>query len=745
MAPKRLLSNPDPNMPTGHPAARPRRRVKAAANGIDDNPLLELATSAPALRSGFVRRPALAHGLADADGAALALIVAPPGYGKSTLLAEWAQHDTRPFVWLALGHSEPGTISALSALHPRRASDGLARLIREVRARHASFVVVLDDAHVVDPDALRDVVEGAMNELPQGSTIALASRTEPALPIGRLRAHRLLSEIRVPQLAMTSAEAAVLLHQVGLEPGFDELRALVGRTEGWPAALYLAALALREDPEGAAGFDGQNHLLSEYLKDEVLGALPPDLISFSVRTSVLDGLSGPICDAVLEQRGSSLLLDRLARLTPLLVPVDSAHHSYRWHRLMRDTLQAELQLIEPELEPLLRLRASRWYCGRGDTQRAIEQTVAAGDPKLTGDLLWPGILTYLTHGRGDLVRGWLGNFSPDRIGYHAPLALAASLSALVAGNLHDAQHWSLTASDALGRSSGKTRRLLATGTAVVEALGAPVSRMGEIAAGAAESEPEHSPWRPVCLMLKAVAVHLQGDRAGAELVLEEGIRLSGSGYPSVTSLCLAQRAMIAIEREDWELASELTDRAAMVVEEWGLTMEPLSAIVFAAAAASRAHHGRIDEAKHDLRRGIDLLAALGDFAPWYGAEARILLAHASLWLADVVGARTLLAEASRFARRTPEAEIFSQWFEHAWAYMDTLAETTLAGPSSLTIAELRILRFLPSHRSFREIASQLGVSANTVKTQAHAVYRKLGAASRSEAVAQAMEAGLLGQ
>jgi LuxR family maltose regulon positive regulatory protein len=114
-------------------------------------------------------------------------------------------------------------------------------------------------------------------------------------------------------------------------------------------------------------------------------------------------------------------------------------------------------------------------------------------------------------------------------------------------------------------------------------------------------------------------------------------------------------------------------------------------------------------------------------------------------LADIVGARTLLAEASRLARRTPDAVIFEQWFDQAWAYMDTLAEASLSGPSALTIAELRILRFLPSHRSFREIALQLGVSANTVKTQAHSVYRKLGAASRSEAVAFASEAGLLGQ
>jgi len=172
---------------------------------------------------------------------------------------------------------------------------------------------------------------------------------------------------------------------------------------------------------------------------------------------------------------------------------------------------------------------------------------------------------------------------------------------------------------------------------------------------------------------------------------------------------------------------------------------PLSALVFAAGAAVRAHQGRVDEAKRDLRRGAELLGSLGEHMPWYGAEARILLAHAALRLADLVRARSLLAEASRLARKTPDAVIFGRWFDEAWAYMDTLAESSLSGPSSLTIAELRILRFLPSHRSFREIAMQLGVSANTVKTQAHSVYRKLGAASRSEAVARASEAGLLCQ
>ncbi len=306
----------------------------------------------------------------------------------------------------------------------------------------------------------------------------------------------------------------------------------------------------------------------------------------------------------------------------------------------------------------------------------------------------------------------------------------------------------LAARAALGRSdSEQPLPSFATGLAVTDAVAARagVSEMAQTAIDAAQSESDDSRWRPLCSLLAGVGRYLEGEHVAAEFLLDEAISLCGSNAPTLAALCLAQRAMVAIDRGDWELASDLTDRSVLVVQEWNLETDPLLAIVFAAAAASRAHEGRVDEAKRDLHRGIELLASLPDFVPWYGAEARILLAHASLWLADVVRARTLLAEASRFARRTAGAVIFSEWFDHAWAYMDQLAETSLAGPSSLTIAELRILRFLPSHRSFREIAAQLGVSSNTVKTQAHAVYRKLGAASRSEAVAQAVEAGLLGQ
>jgi LuxR family maltose regulon positive regulatory protein len=682
------------------------------------------------LHPAVIRRPGLVRKLADARDKPLALLVAPPGFGKSTLLAEWAETDGRPFVW-----------SCATQARPR-----LTRLIRSARAQHPSFVLVIDSAERLGPQTLSEIVPAALNELPSDSTIALASRTEPQIPLGRLRAHRMLAEVRIADLAMTVAEGEALLRREGLKLPPDQATALVRRTEGWPAALYLAALSLREAPDEGSCFSGQQHLMFEYLRDEVLAGLPDDCRQFAIRTSVLSELCGPLCDAVLGRRGSGLVLAELAQLSSLLEPVDPNHHRYRWHRLVREALFSELHRREPELEQELHQRASSWHLECGETERAIDHAAAAGDAELTGDLLVENLVANVT-GRNELVHRWLSSMSNDRVAGYAPLALSASFSCLASGAVEEAERWSIAAGAAAERGRcGRHRRSVSIGLIVVQAIlsRAGVGAMGEMVGTAAASEPKDGQWQPLCLLLSGVSAHLGGKPLAAAEALDSAISITGSATPRLATLCLAQRAMIAIEQREWELADELTDRARMVIDEWHLAKDPIMALAFAVAAASRAHHGRVDEAKSDLRRGIDLLAALGDFLSWYGAETRILLAHASLWLADVVRARTLLAEASRLARKTPDAVAFAQWFDEAWAYMDTLAERRLAGSSSLTIAELRILRFLPSHRSFREIASQLNVSANTVKTQAHAVYRKLGAASRSEAVARALDAGLLG-
>lgn len=724
----------------------------------------------PPVPGGFVPRPELVGRLVTARDAGLALITAPAGYGKSTLLAQWAQCDERPFVAITLdrGREANATIvnSIASAFEDLGWIDGdvwpavapsaeggatvaLRRLMGALECPAECFVLVFDDAHTIPAPAFRTVVSALLERPGPISQIAVASRTEPPLPIGRLRAHRALVELSTSDLAMTSVQAAALLRLTGLELEFEAVQALARQTEGWPVGLYLAALSLRGRGDVGAGakeFGGADHLVAQYFCDELLARMPRQTARFLRRTSVLNQLSGPACDAVLEQAATGAALADLARSNLMLMPLDHNHEQFRLHRMFKATLRAELHRSEPELEPLLHRRASAWFERHGDLEGAISHAVAAGDVIRTGDLVWANIVEYITTGRNDRVHDWLSGLRSDQVAGYAPLALAAAHSSMVAGDIDQARQCRLMVARTV-----EPERLavelpsIEAGEAVFDAMAAGMgaAEMAQTASRAFDLEPEHGLWRPYCCLLVGVAEHLKGNRDLARRKLQDGIALSStSGL--IASLCLAQLVMMAIEQDDWDSAGELAARAADIVAHHALGTCPMSALVFAASAATRAREGRVDEAKRDLRHATDLLAALGDFISWYAAETRIMLARAAIGLADTVRARTLLAEASRLARRTAGAVVFQRCFEQAWAQIDTLAESTLSGASSLTIAELRILRFLPSHHSFREIAERLDVSVNTVKTQAHAIYRKLDAASRTEAVARASRAGLLG-
>jgi LuxR family maltose regulon positive regulatory protein len=264
--------------------------------------------------------------------------------------------------------------------------------------------------------------------------------------------------------------------------------------------------------------------------------------------------------------------------------------------------------------------------------------------------------------------------------------------------------------------------------------------MGTDAARAFHLEPEDSPWRPLCRLVEGVSHHLTGDPDLAETRLLDGVRRGAVAAPNIQTLCLAQLALVAADREDWESAAGFSSRALAQVDRYALRGFPISALVFAVSAMIRARRGRVDEAQSDAREARRLLDMLTDFLPWYEVETRLALASAAIRLGDAPGARELIAGAGRFARRVPDATLLHGWMTQTAAQLDVAD----AGRTLLTTAELRILGFLPTHLSFREIADRLYVSANTVKTQAHAVYRKLNAASRSEAVTRATQLGLLG-
>jgi LuxR family transcriptional regulator, maltose regulon positive regulatory protein len=761
MRPAPAITGPRALCPDRPPVTRLRDTATDAA------PARGLRRGRPPFRPGLVPRERLVARLANAAAVPVALVVAPAGYGKTTILAEWAEQDGRPFAWLALDRDDDDPTRLLFAIalaldeiepvgreifaHSARRAEGAdmlaQRLARSLSGRRQPFVLVLDDAHLVTAPAAFAALEVLVDHLPAGSQLALASRTEPEpLPIGRLRTHRRLVELRPRDLVMTRGEGAMLLTGLGLEAA--DVEVLVRRTEGWPAGLYLAALSLREQPDrgrALAAFAGDDRLVADYLRDELLAELPRDRLRFLTRTSVLDDLSGPLCDAVLARPGSGGTLRELARSNMMLVPLDRADGRYRYHGLFAEMLQAELRRVEPEHEAELHLRASAWHAERGDLERAIHHAIAAEDARAAGELMWSVAADYVMGGRHAAINRWLARFRPEQIAGQPGLALTAATSALAGGDSDLIEHWCAAAERGLERDPARTPGDAAAAIAVLRAMAARegLAAMGADAAAIRERSADHTPWRALCCLLEGAAAHLTGDADAARAHLEEGARGAAVAAPAVQVLCLADLGVLALEGGDGETAEVCVARARRQVERLGLGDDPMCALVFAASALERAQRGRVDDAQGDMREGSRLLALLAGFSPWYEAMTRAVLARAALRLGDVVGARILLAAASRLAPRVPDATVLGTWLEAAWARADSFAVAAILGPSSLTTAELRVLRLLPTHLSFREIAGDLHVSANTIKTQAHAVYRKLDASSRTEAVANARRVGLL--
>ncbi len=721
-------------------------------------------------RRDLVPRRRLVRRLIASRETPLVLIAAPAGYGKTSLLAEWAEVDERPFAWVTLDepdndvvHLMMAIVDALAEIDPIEAATTsqrssrlsfvedfvLRRLACLLDAQREPFVIVLDNAHVLDtPDALTALGTIARN-LPAGSQLALSSRTLPAVHLGRLRADHQLVELRALDLAMTAPEAAMLLEAAGLPLDIDHVEALVRRAEGWPVALYLAALSLRNEPNVAGAvsrFAGDDDFLSDYIREEVIDGLAPESVDFLMRSSILAQLSGSLCDVVLARSDSGTLLQNLARHELLLVPLDRCGECYRCPGPLRAVLQRELGMHDPGLLVELHRRASIWHADRGQLDRAIAHAVAGNDRERAGELLWMHLPFDLGRAHGGTVCNWLRSFSDEELAGDAALSLCSAHVCLAAGDLASAEHWAMAADAALKRSSGGARaQSLSAGVALLGACVARhgVVRMGEDAATAYELESAHSPWRALCRLCQGVAAQLTGDPLRARVLLDDGAHRSAAVMPYIETLCLAQLAIIDVGDGDWEVAEDRCAQAGALIRRHTLDGSPTSALALALTALVNAQTGRADRAKESLRDCTQLLAEVDRHVAWYGVEVRIVLARAAARLTDVSRASTLLAEASRAARRVPDAPVLNCWLDEAVGELDSRAAAALEDSSSLTLAELRILRFLPTHLSFREIGDRLHVSTNTVKSQAHAVYRKLGACSRSDAVARASRVGLI--
>ena len=483
----RILAQ-DPSLgPASAPASPAPAQVvappKAAGHPGDSlvpAPLLETKFYVPRSRRGLVPRPRLSERLDRGIASKLMLVSAPAGFGKTTLLTEWlaagpaGPADERLVAWLSLdrGDNDPASFwtyviaalrtvasgvgeSALALLQAPRSppiETVLTALLNDLGATAGDIVLVLDDYHVVDARDVHDGMAFLLDHLPPQLHVVIAGRADPALPLARLRSRGELVEIRAAELRFTPDEAAAYLNEMmGLQLTARDVAALEGRTEGWIAALQLAALSMqgRDDVAGfIAGFAGDDRYVVDYLGEEVLQRQSARVQAFLLQTSILGRLSGPLCDAVTGQSGSKAMLEALDRGNLFLVPLDDRRRWYRYHQLFADVLHARLLDEQPDEVPDLHRRASAWYQQNGEPAEAISHALAAGDFERAADLIELAIPAMRRTRQEATVRGWL-EVLPDELFRVRPVLSVSFAGALLArgelegveGRLRDAERW----------------------------------------------------------------------------------------------------------------------------------------------------------------------------------------------------------------------------------------------------------------------------------------------------------------
>jgi LuxR family maltose regulon positive regulatory protein len=698
------------------------------------------------------------------------VVSAGPGWGKTTLLAQWASRSRRPFAWISVDERDNDPNVFLS--YVAAALDGVARLdagvfealaspgdsveatvVPRLSAALATFggqtVLVLDDLHLIEDAGCLDAIAALATHLPDGLQIAVATRGPSAIPVEVMRAQGLAFELGPDELRLSPSEARQMLRAAGITSTARRITELVDRTEGWPAGLQFAAQMLNAEgarPDGTLVVSGADHPVAEYLRTEALAHLSPEEVRFLMSTSVLDRLSGPLCDAVLEQHGSAAMLEALARSKWFVVPLDSTREHYRYRRFFLELLRSELHRTAPERELELRARAIDWCEANGHPEDAIAYAQAAGDVDRVARLVGGCALPIYYGGRVAILERWLGWLEArGALERHATLAVLGGMVATVRGRSAKADRLAGLADHASQEGE------LPDGSASIESwrtlLHAQRCRQG-LAAMRSDAEfavrtlARTSSHRPNAQMLLGIATLLGGDVDEADDLLsdvvEEGVELHA---PDIAAVALAARAAIAIEREAWTGAEELVDRSIALVHRSHANGYLPRAFVYAIAARVAQHRGDVERADELLTRAHRLRMRLTHALPYIAVQTRLELARADLTRADTGEAETLSVEIEALLRRQPELGVLRAQADALRMHLEAIRAEAPA-TSTLTTAELRVLPYLETHLSFREIGRRLYVSPHTVKSHAMAIYRKLSVSSRVEAAERVHELGL---
>jgi LuxR family maltose regulon positive regulatory protein len=756
------------------------------SDGRSDNGVGEVAARAvllatklhvPAIGAQLVHRAALLDALSEGRRRKLTLLSAPAGWGKTTLLAQWAlgagDEDQR-FGWLSLDRSDNDpvwfwmyVVAALQTISPGvgiRALELLAMgadpvqvvlptLLNDLDTIASPMVLILDDYHLVVSRAVHEQLAFFISGIPANLHLVLATRSDPMLPLARLRASGELAEMRTDDLRFGAIEADRLLNDVlRLDLAHEDIQLLHQRTEGWAAGLYLAALSLAGRADTAAfirTFPGDNRHIVDYLMAEVLDGQPPEMRSFLLRTSVLGRLSGALCDALLQTSGSAAVLEKIEHENLFVVPLDMSRHWYRYHQLFGELLRTELRRSEPDLVADLHRRAATWFGTEGLIDEAVRHLIAGGDIARSADLIAADWVDEFNGGGVSTISGYLDLLPEETVLQDPRLSVARAWIALSVGQLDDAAEWIEaieTRSAADTADGGAISAQVIVLRAVHSFKTAEVAAALETARRAITLDLGEAPLgRSFAYCIYGSALYFSGStheaqaafRRAVQLAEKVGDRRAGIDALGYLALISAEHGQIADAERQIRRASgssrDLADAEHLVDVMVSLATAKLLAMRGDAAAAAAA----ADMAIMSARQGGAILEV-----------AKTLLVRAEIFehVGDHQTAKAILEEVGTLMRGSADAGLASTLLaspeRSASAALTSRNEGCAVG-EELTPKELEVLRLLATRLSRREIGARLYVSLNTVKTHQRAVYRKLRVEHRSAAVSRARELGLL--
>lgn len=570
----------------------------------------------PAPRPGRVARPRLVGRIGPGGPVRVTVVSAPAGYGKTTLLAEWAAAvgDGSRIAWLALDERDhdpavlwPALLSAVEEAVPgasrpaaRRLDDGdparaaLGALLDELARRAVDVVLVLDDTHLVGRPAWPDLAF-LVDSLPPRVHVVLSGRADPEVPLARLRARGELAEVRAADLRLTPDEVAVVATAAGAPLGTGDVARLAERTEGWAAAVGLALLAVRDAPDAAgvlARFTGEHRHVADYLVDEVLRRQPDDVRDFLLRTSVLDRLTGPLCDSVAGTTGGAARLEALDRAGLFVVPLDDTRTWYRYHHLFRELLSSRLSRELPGEVAALHGRASRWWAGHDEPGPAIDHALAAGDHERAASLVEAAVPAMRRARREATLRGWCDALPAAVVGARPALALGHAGALL-----------------AEGRAEGVTELLDHVERAVGAAGGGPVP-------------PGAEPVVAQAAVFRAAVARAAGDDAAVVRHARRALELSGPDEQLGRGAAEGLLGLAAWSGGDLPEAERRWSDALDALTRAGHDADALGAVL--ALGDIRTLRGRLADAAHGYARALERAAGLRGAADMHVGLADVL-------------------------------------------------------------------------------------------------------------------------